>query len=333
MVVASWIGGWRRVAQASGMALGLHGLTFLLAVPFALLVRDEIAGQLGSSLAAGAVADGVNNDWWTEFTAQATGLGATFTPSIIGFASTLDAVSRVLDARYPPAALMWLLGGYLTLWTFLSGGIIDRYARQRPTRAHGFFSASGRLFFRLARLTALGGVFYWVLFKYVHPRLFLDLWPDVTRGLGVERTAFAWRLLFYLVFGVVLLKINMLLDYARIRLVVEDRRSALGALRASLRFLWRHPLDVTALYALDGAGFVLLLALWWMAAPGVYGTGLAMWLAFAAGQLYLLARLAIKLHFLASQTALFQSHLAHATYTAAPAPAWPESPAAELITR
>jgi len=58
-----------------------------------------------------------------------------------------------------------------------------------------------------------------------------------------------------------------------------------------------------------------------------------MWLAFAAGQLYLLARLAIKLHFLASQTALFQAHLAHASYTAAPVPAWPESPAAELIAR
>ena len=332
MIVASWLGGWRRVWQASGMALGLHGLTFLLALPFALLVRDQIAGQLGSSLAAGAVADGVNNDWWREFTAQATGLGATFTPSIIGFASTLDTVSRVLDARYPPTALMWLLGGYLTLWTFLSGGILDRYARQRPTHAHGFFSASGRLFFRLARLTALGGLVYWLLFRYVHPWLFLDVWRDVTRGLGVERTAFIWRLVFYLLFGIVLLKINLVFDYARIRLVVEDRRSAIGALRASIQFLWRHPLDVTALYALDGAGFVLLLALWSVAAPGVYGTGLMMWLAFAVGQLYLLARLAIKLHFLASQTALFQSHLAHATYTAAPAPAWPESPAAELIT-
>src|SRR6185436_17537034 len=164
MIVASWLGGWRRVWQASGMALGLHGLTFVLALPFAMLLRDQIAGQLGSSLAAGAVADGVNNDWWREFTAQATGLGATFTPSIIGFASTLDTVSRVLDARYPPTALMWLLGGYLTLWTFLSGGILDRYARQRPTHAHGFFSASGRLFFRLARLTALGGLVYWFLF-------------------------------------------------------------------------------------------------------------------------------------------------------------------------
>lgn len=333
MIVASWIGGWRRVAQAPGMALLLHVLTFALALPFAMLVRDQIAGQLGSSLAAGAVADAVDNGWWSEFTAQATGLGTTFTPSIIGFASTLDSISRVLDARYPPAALMWLLGGYLALWTFLSGGIIDRYARQRPTHAHGFFSASGHSFFRLARLTAFGGLLYWVLFKYVHPWLFLDLFRDVTRGLGVERTAFAWRLLFYVVFGVVLLKINIVLDYARIRLVVEDRRSALGAVRASIRFLWLHPLDATALYALDGVGFVLLLAVWSVAAPGVYGSGLTMWLAFAAGQLYLLARLAIKLHFLASQTSLFQAHLAHATYTAAPAPVWPESPAAELITR
>ena len=51
MVVASWIGGWRRVAQAFGMALGLHALTFLLAVPFAMLVRDQIAGQLGPNTA------------------------------------------------------------------------------------------------------------------------------------------------------------------------------------------------------------------------------------------------------------------------------------------
>jgi hypothetical protein len=207
---------------------------------------------------------------------------------------------------------MWLLAAYLTIWTFLSGGIIDRYARQRPTRAHGFFSASGRLVFRLARLTAIAGVLYWFLFAYVHPWLFLDLFRDLTRGLGVERTAFAWRVGFYLLFGIVLLKANLIFDYARIRLVGGDRRRALGALRASIRFLWHHPLHVTALYALDGLGFLLLLAVWSVAAPGVYGTGLSMWLAFAAGQLYLFARLAIKLLFLASHDALFQSHRARA---------------------
>jgi hypothetical protein len=333
MIVASWIGGWRRVAQTIGLVLGLHALTFLLALPLAMLVRSQIAAQLGSSVVAASVADGVNNDWWSEFTAQATGLGTTFTPSIIGFASTLDTLSRVLDARYPPAALMWLLGGYLALWTFLSGGILDRYARQRPTHAHGFFSASGRLFFRMTRLTLSGGAIYGFLFAYVHPWLFLDLFPDVTRDLGVERTAFIWRVVFYTVFGLLLLTVNVVFDYARIRLVVEDRRSALGAVLASIRFVWHHLFDVAALYALDALAFVLLLALWSVAAPGVYGSGPALWLAFLAGQLYLLARLVIKLHFLASQTALFQSRLAHATYTAAPAAVWPDSPAAELISR
>jgi hypothetical protein len=333
MILASWIGGWRRVRQAGGMAIGIHALSFLLALPFALALRDQIASQLGSSLAAGAVADGVNNDWWSEFTAQAAGLGATFTPSIVGFASTLDTLSRVLDARYPPMTLMWLLGGYLALWTFLSGGILDRYARQRPTRAHGFFSACGRLSFRLARLTAIAALVYWLLFAYLHPWLFLDLLRDSTRDLGIERSAFLWRLLFYAIFGIVLLTVNVVFDYARIRLVVEDRRSALGAVRASVRYLRRHSLQAAALYALNALGFVLLIALWSVAAPGVYGTGPAMWAAFAAGQIYLAARLAVKLHFMASQTALFQSQLAHAGYTSAPAPAWPESPAAELITR
>jgi hypothetical protein len=47
--------------------------------------------------------------------------------------------------------------------------------------------------------------------------------------------------------------------------------------------------------------------------------------------LYLLVRLMLKLVFFASQTALFQRSLAHADYTAAPTPLWPESPAAEEI--
>lgn len=332
-MASGWIDGWRRVARARAMGLALHALTFLLALPLAALVRDQIAAQLGSSLVAVRVADGVSYDWWTEFTAQAGGLGATFTPAIIGFASTLDTLSRVLDARYPPAALTWLLGAYLAIWTFLSGGVVDRYARQRPTHAHGFFSASGRLFFRLLRLAAIAGVVYWLLFQYLHPWLFLDVYRDLTRGLGVERTSFLWRVAFYVLFGLTLLLVNVVFDYARIRLVVEDRRSALGALLASLRFLGRHPLAAAGLYAMNALVFVALLAAWALVAPGVHGSGVSMWAAFAAGQLYLLARLAIKLHFLASQTALFQSRLAHATYTAAPAPAWPESPAAEAISR
>jgi hypothetical protein len=333
MVLANWIDGWRRVWHARGVALGLYIVTFALALPLAYLVRDQIETHLGRSLVAERVTDGVDYDWWMEFTAQTSGLGTTFTPSIVGAASTLDSLSRVLDARYPPASLLWFLAAYLAVWTFLSGGIIDRYARQRRTYAHGFFGASGRLLFRLVRLSLLAGFCYWLLFRYVHPWLFLDLYRDLTRGVGVERTAFLLRLLFYLVVGTALLGLGLVFDYARIRLVVEERRSAIGALAAALRFMRRRPGAVAVLYLVNAVAWALLIATWSLVAPGIHGAGLSMWLAFAAAQLYLLLRLGIKLQFIASQTALFQNSLAHARYTAAPRPAWPESPAAEIITR
>ena len=50
-----------------------------------------------------------------------------------------------------------------------------------------------------------------------------------------------------------------------------------------------------------------------------------MWLGFAIGQLYVLARLWVKLVFWASETALFQGRLAHAGLRGRPArPIWPE---------
>jgi hypothetical protein len=85
---------------------------------------------------------------------------------------------------------------------------------------------------------------------------------------------------------------------------------------------------VLGLYGLNAAVFVLVLGMWAVVVPGAT---VSLWLSVAASQLYILARLAMKLQFMASQTALFQSRLAHAAYTAAPEPLWPESPAAEEI--
>ena len=48
-----------------------------------------------------------------------------------------------------------------------------------------------------------------------------------------------------------------------------------------------------------------------------------MWLGFAVGQVYVLARLWVKLMFWASETALFQGRLAHAGYVVRPQPTGP----------
>jgi hypothetical protein len=255
----------------------------------------------------------------------------TFTPAIVGFAATLDNLASLADGLPELAPVTGALALYLTGWAFLTGGVIDRYARQRRTRAHGFFAACGVYFWGFLRLALGAGLFYWWMFAYVHPWLFDQRFVSITRDMNVERTAFLVRLGMYALFATLLAAGNLLFDYAKIRAVVEDRRSAGATFAAALRFARRHPGRTVGLYTLNAATFLGLLAVWSVVAPGAGAPGLSLWLGVIGTQLYIAARLALKLHFLASQTALFQASLAHATYTAAPAPVWPESPAAETI--
>ena len=67
----------------------------------------------------------------------------------------------------------------IVVWTFLLGGILDRYARRRPIRTQAFFSASGVVFFRFLRLGVIAAAGYVLLFSLVFPLLFPPDFPWV----------------------------------------------------------------------------------------------------------------------------------------------------------
>lgn len=323
--------GIRRVNGAPVLLAGMFALTLLVALPLSYALRGMIAGHLGTSLAAEEAATGTNYDWWQEFSAQASGLGTTFVPSIVGFGAVLGNLSALLDNAQLATTIAGATAAWLVLWSFLSGGVIDRLARARRTRSHGFFGACGMHVWRLLRLGVCAWLAYGFLFSYVHGWIFLTWFPRATRDVTVERTAFAYRLAGYAVFGALLVLCNIVFDYARVRIVVEDRRSALGALLAGARFVRRHAGAVFGLYVLNAIAFVLLIAIYAGMAPATPGAGLSMWTTIAVGEAYILARHYLKLLFYASETAYFQGALAHAAYTAAPSVLWPDSPAAETI--
>ena len=318
---------------APAVLAGVLIATLLATLPLGLALRSTLRVHLGDSVAADTVASGVNWDWWQEFSAQATGLGGTFSPSVIGAGVVLDNLSALLDNRPTAGILVGVATAYLLLWIFLVGGVLDRYARGRATRTAGFFGACGVYFFRFLRLAVVGWLAYAVLFGLIHGWLLDDFYGWATRDFTVERSAFLLRAALYLLFGTLLVACNLVLDYAKIRAVVEDRRSMIGALLAAWRFVTRRPLQVSGLYLLNGLVFLLVLAVYAAVVPGAGSAGLSMWVVFLIGQAYILARLWTKLLFYASQTALFQGELAHAQYIAAPEPVWPESPAAEAIGR
>jgi hypothetical protein len=183
---------------------------------------------------------------------------------------------------------------------FLDGGYFDRLARDRRIGAGGFFAACGGYFGRFARMGIVAVPVTLLIFAVAPP---------------------GWAI-------VSVLLLNPVFAYAKVRAVVEDRRSAIGSIAAALRFVRRHPVDVFALYLLNALLFAGVLEghraimAAQVAAPPAWGP----WL-------FGLVASIVFLQFAASQIALFQSKLAHAGYTAAPPFQWPDSPAAEAIRR
>src|SRR5262245_63799711 len=82
--------GLGRVRRAPALVAGVWLATLLLAIGPALTLHALIEGHLGSSMMADTAATGVNFDWWNEFLAQASGIGQSFVPAILGFAAVLE---------------------------------------------------------------------------------------------------------------------------------------------------------------------------------------------------------------------------------------------------
>jgi hypothetical protein len=326
--------GGGRVARAPAIVLGVWIVNLLAAIPLTLMLRDAIAAHLGPSLRAEQVARGFDLDWWEEFEMRADAIGRSFGPQVIGFAAPLSNISAIADGELPgrggPVSIA--IAAWLLLWTFLSGGIIDRYARNRPTRAAGFFGACGDWFGRMLRLDVFAAIAYLILFAWVHPLLFDRFYGWLTRDLPVERTAFMWRLALYTLFAVLALAIHIGVDVARVRAVVEDRRSMIGACISAWRFIRQRPLDVLGVYACLGVALIVWLAVYALIAPGARTQGGWIWFALLIGQLYIIGRLWLKLQTQASLVALYQADFGRrfTAVRATSAPVWPESPPAEV---
>jgi hypothetical protein len=322
-----------RVHRAPTILACVFLVTLLASLPFAVAIRDALQSHFGNSIAGEQAARGANVRWWSEFLEGEGTLATTFRPSIIGFAAVLDNISAFADADTRPAPIFWLAGAYLLLWLFLAGGILDRYARARPTRSFEFFTACGVYFVRFLRLAPFMALAYYVLFAIIHPMLFDEAYGALIRDVTVEQTAFAMRLSLYALFGALLGAVNVIFDYAKVRAVVEDRRSMVGAIGAGMRFVRRNSAAVAGLYVLTGVLFVALLTLYAIAAPGAGSSATRAWIGVAIGQIYLLGRLWIRLVFCASETALFQGRLAHTGYIASLPVMRPEPPIVENFAR
>src|ERR1044072_5705222 len=194
----------------------------------------------------------------------------------------------------------------MATWMLVAAGIIDQYARNEAMRAGRFVRACRTFGCSFSVLGVVQIAAYGLLFGLVHGWLFDRLYPRVTADVAAAPAALFIRLSLYAAFGILLAACNLVFDYAKVWLVVEGRRSVLTAIRRTYEFVARHPAIVSGLYLLDTFTFVSLVAFYGAIAPDL-GRGWLGWIAFALAQLFIVARIWVKLLFWASEIALFQN--------------------------
>lgn len=303
--IRAFAAGLRTVLVSPVLVLGVALATLVSVVPFGIFLGTRLQTALAQQQPVSSGAVDIDPEWWMEYRAHATGLEATFTPTIIGFAAPLDNLSALLDATSRPWALAVPIACSALMWAFMWGGLLHRFNRGRGVGVGEFVRAASRHAPRLIVISVATLPVYALLYLAVHPWLFGPVYHGLAGLVSSERDAFFCRLVLYVVFGSMLLAVALIVDYARIEIVTSRSATAFDAIRSSTGFVRTHRASVISLYLLSGLVLaVMLTAYGWSEVYG--GTRLGGWRAVVIGQAYIVGRLASRLVLAASEVRLFQ---------------------------
>lgn len=304
-VTRAWLAGIVHVAKAPLLIVLVVITTMAAVVPFGLVLRAELETALAQQPPVDLGSTEVDANWWSEFRAQADGLAATFTPTVIGFAAPLDNLSSLLDGSRRPLVLALPVGVALVMWAWLWGVALRRFDLGRGLSVAEAVRAGITTLPRFIGISVVAVAVQVVLYLTIHPLLFQVAYPALIGGGMSEPSAFAVRVALYLLFGVAIVTVSLLADYARAAQVVLQPPRLGEAFAAAAGFVRGRFVAVIALYLMSAVVFAIL-----MTAYGVIdvfgGTRVGGWRGIAIGQAFIVGRLVLRLVFGASVLEFFK---------------------------
>jgi len=196
---------------------------------------------------------------------------------------------------------------YLLVNIFLSGGIIATLTAKHRVSMRRFLNTAGRYFLRYLRLFVILVIVIGLLAAGYGMGL-SDIVDRRQENALTDVSSFFWRAgpLFALL--VIVSLILMVFDYAKIRTIVDGRRSMFFASLAALKFALRRGLRTASLFYLN---LLLVLVLWalYLAVESQFSnaTLFSMISLFMVQQLFILSRVWMRLSFFSSQLAFYQA--------------------------
>jgi len=268
-----------RMGRRAGTAVWVLLLVNLgLAALAGLPIYRGILRFTGHSLVSQELLRGFSVDWLTDFRFNSPGSLERYA-AVIAYAGLLSI----------------LVNGVL------AGGVLARLRDLgMPQGLRDFFRDAARYAWRMIRLMIIGLICYWIVFRLLNQGLsnLVDKW---TRGSLDDRPEFWAQLLVGVLTLVGLVFVNLVMDYARIKLVLEDEPSAIEAFLASLGFSLGRLRRALAVYALPSLCGIALLGLYRLVLPwGLIDASLA-----SAGGWRFREPLVLALLFIVQQAVMF----------------------------
>jgi len=242
--------GFRTASKTIMMVILLFVINLAFSLLLAVPMYRSLQKSIGTSMVGERMAKGFDYLWWEEFRDQGQGLEMTFRPSLIGKGALLDNLEGLIQMQFLelPSSLIILGLFYIILHTFLAGGILSVFNQPDPHfTMRRFFEGTGKYFFRFFLIMLLSWLFFIIIGFFARDGLYSIL-DNAAKNARTELTPFFLGIFFYAIILFLILFIQMVFDYARIRLVAEEEKDIIHTSVRAFGFVFKNLGSTLGLY-------------------------------------------------------------------------------------
>ena len=242
--------GFKTVRSAGRLVVLLYLLNLGFSVVLAVPMHNSLADSFGRSRAGENMAREFDFLWWQEYRDRGRGLSSTFGPSVIGRGALLNNLEGLLQMKLfsLPAEVLVVFLIYILLHTFLAGGVLSLFREGASEfNLKRFLDGSLRFFPGFLGLMLLSWVFFFGVGFGLVPKLD-EAARRISASALTELPGFWAGLAASLAAWLALLLIQAVFDYARVTIVLKERRNIFRAFGEGLAFVLKHPLSSLGLY-------------------------------------------------------------------------------------
>jgi hypothetical protein len=327
-IISIFRDGFSRVSRTKRMVLFAWCVNVVLTLPLALPVLSQLDGYLRTTVMDQTILQRMDATWANSYRAdmENSEFLRALDYSIFGYAPFVNHLEMQMNGAFiktlggflydlffrweinrGSTSLLFLLSLlYVCVNSFLAGAFIGVYSKEYPFSFTEFLAEGARLFGKFFRIALVALLVYFLFFTFVVDWMNNSI-ARWTQAEASETVPFTYYMIRNVVVLFLFSFLSMIFDYARVRMVVDDRTSSLAAFVAAVKFTVTNARPTYGLYlllCLTGFVLIALYAIIEKIAP--QDSYWPLLFLFIFQQCYMIARLGLKAGFYSCQTQLYQ---------------------------